>query len=315
MGSVLLTLNMLLVWSVLLVVPSVPVVRARVSEVHASKPVERASVPKVRASKTVVHASVPKVHASKPVVHASVPKVHASKPVVRASKPEVRAGLLSLLSSQSGEVLTPTHPGYEARRKVMNAACTARPAVIVVPNTERDVSTILQAAVAENMEVSVRSGGHSYTCTNIKEGGVHIDMRNFNKLEMVRTSQIDTGLALKLGPGLIWGDVLEFAPPTRYSFPHGQCRSVGVGGYLLGGGVNWLGSYNKYGYGAEHVLAMNVVLADGSIGNVDSRATSIEHPIPRWIPHAGNNDLFSGLRGAGSSMAVVTEFLYMIYET
>ena len=72
------------------------------------------------------------------------------------------------------------------------------------------------------MKVSVRSGGHSYTCTNIKEGGVHIDMRNFNKLEMVRTSQIDTGLALKLGPGLIWGDVLEFAPPTRYSFPHGQ---------------------------------------------------------------------------------------------
>ena len=61
----------------------------------------------------------------------------------------------------------------------------------------------------------------------------------------------------------------------------GQCRSVGVGGYLLGGGVNWLGSYNKYGYGAEHVLAMRVVLATGEIGVVDSRATSIEYPIPR----------------------------------
>ena len=120
-------------WSVLLVVPSVPVVRA---------------------SKPVVRASKPVVHASKPVVHASKPVVRASKPVVRASVPEVRASLLSRLSSQSGEVLTPTHPGYEARRKVMNAACTARPAVIVVPNTERDVSTILQAAVAENMEVS-----------------------------------------------------------------------------------------------------------------------------------------------------------------
>lgn len=42
-----------------------------------------------------------------------------------------------------------------------------------------------------------------------------------------------------------WGDILEYAPPTRYSYPHGQCRSVGVGGYLLGGGVNWLGTYNK----------------------------------------------------------------------
>ena len=71
-------------------------------------------------------------------------------------------------------------------------------------------------------QVSVRSGGHSYTCTNIKEGGLHIDMRNFNKMEMVRTSQSDTGLALKLGPGNIWGDVLDFAPPTRYSYPHGQ---------------------------------------------------------------------------------------------
>ena len=54
----------------------------------------------------------------------------------------------------------------------------------------------------------------------------------------------------------------------RYAYPHGQCRSVGVGGYLLGGGVNWLGTYNKYGYGAESVLQMTAVLADGSIGKL-----------------------------------------------
>ena len=35
----------------------------------------------------------------------------------------------------------------------------------------------------------------------------------------------------------------------RWSYPHGQCPGVGVGGYLLGGGVNWLGTFNKYGYG------------------------------------------------------------------
>ena len=63
------------------------------------------------------------------------------------------SSLLTRLSSQSGLVLRPSDPGYEERRKVMNAACTAQPAVIVVPNTERDVSVILQAARAENMEV------------------------------------------------------------------------------------------------------------------------------------------------------------------
>ena len=65
----------------------------------------------------------------------------------------VRADLLARLASQSGQVLTPSDQGFEDRRKVMNAACTAQPALIVIPNTERDVSVILQAARAENMEV------------------------------------------------------------------------------------------------------------------------------------------------------------------
>ena len=61
----------------------------------------------------------------------------------------------------------------------------------------------------------------------------------------------------------------------RYAYPHGQCRSVGVGGYLLGGGVNWLGTYNKYGYGAESVLEMRAVLADGTIADVSPEATKV----------------------------------------
>jgi len=197
----------------------------------------------------------------------------------------------------------------------MNAACTAQPAVIVVPNTEQDVSTIIKATKANNMELSIRSGGHSYTCTNIKEGGVHMDMRSFDKLEMESTILSPTGKALRLGPGRQWGDVLDFASPEKYSYPHGQCKSVGVGGYLLGGGVNWLGTYNKYGYGAEHILEMKVVLADGSIAWVNKDKTSIFYPTNKIVTHTESNNLFFALRGAGSSFGVVTEFLYMINET
>ena len=64
-------------------------------------------------------------------------------------------------------------------------------------------------------------------------------------MSLERSSLSPTGVLLRLGPGGTWGEVLELAPPSRYSYPHGQCRSVGVGGYLLGGGVNWLGTYNK----------------------------------------------------------------------
>ena len=40
-------------------------------------------------------------------------------------------------------------------------------------------------------------------------------IRNFDKMIMERTGLSDTGLALRLGPGKKWGDVLEFAPPSR----------------------------------------------------------------------------------------------------
>ena len=73
--------------------------------------------------------------------------------------------------------------------QVMNAACTARPAVIVVPNTSEDVAAVVRAASSSGLELSVRSGGHSYTCTNLKEGGVHVDMRSARSCWLFRGHQ------------------------------------------------------------------------------------------------------------------------------
>ncbi len=46
---------------------------------------------------------------------------------------------------------------------------------------------------------------------------------------------------------------------------HGQCTDVGVGGYLLGGGVNVAGSTTRYGLGSENVVEYEMVTADGEI--------------------------------------------------
>ena len=45
---------------------------------------------------------------------------------------------------------------------------------------------------------------------------------------------------------------------TRYTIIHGQCLSVGVSGYLLGGGVNALGASARHGFGAQNVISMKV---------------------------------------------------------
>ena len=46
---------------------------------------------------------------------------------------------------------------------------------------------------------------------------------------------------------------------------HGQCLVVGVGGFLLGGGFNMVGTTAKYGTGAANVIEYKMVTATGDI--------------------------------------------------
>ena len=48
--------------------------------------------------------------------------------------------------------------------------------------------------------------------------------------------------------------VLEKLNPEKWTVVHGQCLSVGVGGFTLGGGVNMVGSTARYGAAMEQVL-------------------------------------------------------------
>ena len=54
-----------------------------------------------------------------------------------------------------------------------------------------------------------------------------------------------------------------------YSYIYPHCTNVGVGGYLLGGGINFDGTTNRYGLGSENVLEYTIVTANGTIIKVD----------------------------------------------
>ena len=60
---------------------------------------------------------------------------------------------------------------YEKRQQVRNRACRfIYPDLIAVPKTTKDVSKIIVISRYYNIPISVRSGGHSYTCQSIKPG-------------------------------------------------------------------------------------------------------------------------------------------------
>jgi FAD/FMN-containing dehydrogenase len=78
--------------------------------------------------------------------------------------------------------------------------------------------------------------------------------------------------------------------------PGGECPTVRNAGYSMGGGYGFLS--RTYGLGCDHILAAELVTADGDVLNV----TEDEHP-----------DLLWALRGAGAGgFGVVTKLTYRL---
>ncbi|CAF4187182.1 unnamed protein product, partial [Adineta steineri] len=72
-------------------------------------------------------------------------------------------------------------------------------------------------------------------------------MQCFNKVVYNSTTQ-----TVDVGPGLVWDDVYDELQPYNISVIGGRVTSVGVGGYLLGGGYSW--KTNQYGLGIDNIL-------------------------------------------------------------
>ena len=65
----------------------------------------------------------------------------------------------------------------------------------------------------------------------------------------------------KIQGGSLWQDVYSTLEPYGVTVPGGRTSSVGVGGFLLGGGNNFYSS--SVGFGCDNVVNYEIVLANG----------------------------------------------------
>jgi FAD/FMN-containing dehydrogenase len=185
----------------------------------------------------------------------------------------------------AGEVLLPTDDAYEQRRNVMFR--TGRPAAIVRCQTSDDIRYGLEYARDAQLDVSVRSGGHSGPGFGTNDGGVVLDLSPMNTVEIVDPAR----RIIRIGSGATWIEVARPLAPHGLAISSGDTTSVGVGGLLLGGGIGWM--VRKYGLTIDSLVAAEIVTADGRL----RRASSDDHA-----------DLFWAIRGGGGNVGVVTSF-------
>jgi FAD/FMN-containing dehydrogenase len=194
------------------------------------------------------------------------------------------------LASFDGRVYWRGEDGYERAR--LDAVWHQRspdryPALVVIPRSENDVVAAVKLARDRDLRIKACSGGHSFTCSSHRAGGMLIDMG-----EMTDTTvDPDAGTATAQ-PGASGRALNDKLLPHGLFFPAGHCQSVALGGYLLQGGWGWLSRH--LGPACVSVRAIDVVTADGELLHADA-----DH----------HHELLWAARGAGSGFfGIVTRF-------
>ncbi|KAJ6144645.1 6-hydroxy-D-nicotine oxidase [Penicillium chermesinum] len=175
---------------------------------------------------------------------------------------------------------------YEAQNfwsntEIMSPACVFR------PQSSGQLAKGLKALVHEEAQFAVRGGGHmGIRGSNNIDGGVLVVMSNLTTLQLNQDKSL-----VSVGPSHRWSDVYSYLGQFNLTAAGGRLGPVGVPGLLLAGGVNFYG--NQVGFSADTVINYEVVLANGSVIEVNK----ISYP-----------DLFWALKGGSSNFGLVTRF-------
>jgi FAD/FMN-containing dehydrogenase len=186
-----------------------------------------------------------------------------------------------------GELLLPGDPGYRRARQVFLARYDdVLPAAVVRCRTPHDVVTAVGAAVRAGLPVVPRAGGHSLAGFSTGPGVV-VDLAPMNRMDFL------PGRLVRVAAGTRAGRLNRFLTAAGRMVPVGTDTRVGVAGLTLGGGLGMAG--RRFGYTCDHLVAADVVLADG-----------------RWVTcdRDRHPDLFWALRGGGGSFGVVTSLSF-----
>jgi len=190
-----------------------------------------------------------------------------------------------------GEIFQPGDPGFDEARMVWNAMIDRRPALIARCKEVDDVIAAVSLAVARDLPIAIRGGGHNVAGHAVCDEGVMID------LSLMRGVTVDAGARVAVVEGgALWSDVDKASQAHGLATPGGLISETGVAGLTLSGGIGWLRA--KHGLSVDNLIAADVVTADGRL----VRASDDENP-----------DLLWALKGGGGNFGVVVRFEFALH--
>ncbi|ROV95508.1 hypothetical protein VPNG_08888 [Cytospora leucostoma] len=184
------------------------------------------------------------------------------------------------------------------------ATGTRVPRAVVHATSARHVVAAVRLANEMGCRVSVRSGGHSWAGWSVREDAICVDLGGLpgGKYSLsgdgagadgVSGYEYDEGTGVLSCPPSATGRMVNgFLEGKGRMFSGGHCPDVGLGGFLLQGGMGW--NCKNWGWSCESILGIDAVTADGR----EVHASKGE-----------NTDLFWAARGAGPAYRQVLQWV------
>jgi hypothetical protein len=194
-------------------------------------------------------------------------------------------------SGLTGEVITWFNPLYDEARQEWNRAIEKYPIAIVYCINKYDVSNAIVWARRNCIGFRIRSGDHNYEGYSVGNMVLVIDISRMNKIKVIEDRNI-----VKVQGGVRNREFYEAVSTLGYPLPGGSCPTVGVSGYILGGG--WGYSSRYLGLGCDSLREIEIIDYKGRIIIANSHK---------------NSALFWACRGAGGgSFGVVVSLTYTL---
>jgi len=172
--------------------------------------------------------------------------------------------------------LAPGDEGYQAARATYNATILTQPKSIAMCASDAGVQQALRHAIAKQLPVAVKSGGHSFEGFSLNEDGLVINVSPMRNLQLDERTGV-----LTAGGGCRIVDVNNFLLPRGRFLPSGSCQTVGLSGLALGGGY---GIFSRnYGLTCDHLQQVRMVDGTGELRD------SADDPELLWGCKGGGN--------------------------
>lgn len=154
----------------------------------------------------------------------------------------------------------------------------------MAPETPEEVAAALAEARRLKRKVVVFSTGHGLPPIGDTSDRILLDMSAFDQVEVDPAARV-----ARIGGAVQWRDLIAAAGEHGLTAPFGSAATVGVTGYMMGGGIGFMSRH--LGLGSSAIRAAELVTPEGRIRRIDA---------------ASDPDLFWALRGGGGGFGVIT---------